>query len=132
MLKLNNYFDIKRLVIALAFTTIVIVLTHIPQELMPSQLQKNDLDKLQHIVAYGIITFLFIFSLKSSPSLLSALLVFIVILVIGIADEITQPFVNRQASLSDLAADIIGIITALLLMVAGKRRFFQNKNQIIR
>lgn len=121
MLKLNNYFDIKRLVIALAFTTIVIVLTHIPQELMPSQLQKNDLDKLQHIVAYGIITFLFTLSLKSSPSLLSALLVFIVILVIGIADEITQPFVHRQASLSDLAADVIGIITALLLIVAGKR-----------
>jgi len=120
MLKLNYYLDIKWLVIALAFTTIVMVLTHIPQELMPSQLQKKDLDKLQHIVAYGIITFLFNLSLKNSPSILSALLLFIAILAIGITDEITQPFVHRQASLSDLAADVIGIILALLLMIGTK------------
>jgi VanZ family protein len=122
MLKLNNYFDIKWLVFAVTFTATVIVLTHIPQEFMPSKLQKSGLDKLQHVVAYGIITFLFILALKSSPSLLSALLVFFAILAFGIVDEVTQPIVGRQASLADLAADVSGIAAGLLLSVVGKRR----------
>lgn len=122
MLKLNNYFDIKWLVFAVTFTAIVLVLTHIPQELMPSQLQKSGLDKLQHIVAYGAITFLFILALKSSPSLNLALFVFFAILAIGIVDEVTQPIVGRQASLADLAANVIGIAAGLLLSVVGKRR----------
>ena len=100
MLKLNNYFDIKWLVFAVAFTAIVLLFTHIPQEFVPSQLQKSGLDKLYHVVAYGAITFLFIFSLKSSPSPLSSLLVFFALLVIGMADEVTQPLVNRQVSLT--------------------------------
>ena len=123
MLKLNNYFDIKWLVLTVTFTSIVLALTHIPQEYMPSQLQKSGLDKLQHIVAYGTITFLFIFALKSSPSLLPALLVFFAILAIGIVDEVTQPIVGRQASLADLAADVIGIAAGLLLSVVAKRQF---------
>lgn len=123
MLKLNNYFDIKWLVLTVAFTSIVLVLTHIPQEFMPSQLQKSGLDKLQHVVAYGTITFLFIFAIKSSPSLLSALLVFFAIIAIGIVDEVTQPIVGRQASIIDLAADAIGIAACLLLSPVAKRRF---------
>lgn len=126
MLKLNNYFEIKWLVIAVTFTAIVILLTHIPQEFMPSQIQKSGLDKLQHVVAYGIITFLFILALKSSPSLLSALLVFFAILAIGIADEVTQTLVNRKASFADLAADVIGIAAGLLLSMVGKRRNKKN------
>jgi VanZ family protein len=123
MLKLNNYFYIKWLVLAVTFTSIVLVLTHIPQEFMPSQLQKSGLDKLQHVVAYGIITFLLIFALKSSPPLFSALLVFFAILAIGIVDEVTQPIVGRQASIIDLAADAIGIAGGLLLSAVAKRRF---------
>ena len=122
MLKLNNYFDIKWLVFAVTFTAIVLVLTHIPQEFMPSQLQKSGLDKLQHIVAYGAITFLFILAIKNSPSLNLALFVFFAILAIGIVDEVTQPIVGRQASLADLAANVIGIAAGLLLSVVGKRR----------
>jgi VanZ family protein len=123
MLKLDNYFDIKLLVFAVAFTAFVLVLTHIPQEFVPSQLQKNNLDKLYHVAAYSVITFLFIFSLKSSPSMLSSLIVFFTLLAIGMADEVTQPLVNRQASFADLAADAIGIVTVLLFSVVGKRRF---------
>ena len=123
MLKLSNYFKINRLVLAVTFTAIVLLFTHIPQEFMPSQLQKSGLDKLYHVVAYGIITFLFIFSLKSSPSLLSSLLIFFAILAIGIVDEVTQPLMSRQASLADLAADAIGIVTILLFSMVGKRRF---------
>ena len=95
MLKLDNYFDIKWLVLAVTFTTIVLLFTHIPQESIPSQLLESGLDKLYHVVAYGAITFLFILSLKSSPSVLSYLLLFFAIVAIGIADEVTQPLVNR-------------------------------------
>ena len=122
MQKLNNYFDTNWLVIAVAFTAIVILCTHIPQELMPSQLQKSGLDKLQHFVAYGAITFLFILSLKSSLSLFSAFLLFFATLILGIFDEVTQPFVQRQASIADLAANVTGIVAALLLSVVGKHR----------
>ncbi len=129
MLKLDNYFKIKKLVLAVTFTAIVLILTHIPQEFVPSQLQKNGLDKLYHVAAYGVITFLFIFSLKSSPSMLSSLIVFFALLAIGMADEVTQPLVNRQASFADLAADAIGIVTVLLLSVVRKRRFQKAKTE---
>ena len=121
MLKLDNYFDTKWLVLAVTFTAIVLILTHIPQQLMPSQLSESGLDKLQHVVAYGAITFLFIFSLKSSLSMLSSLLVFFALLVIGMVDEVTQHLVNRQASFVDLVADVIGMVTVLLFSVVGKR-----------
>ncbi|MHC4538043.1 MAG: VanZ family protein [Planctomycetota bacterium] len=130
MLKLDNYFDIKWLVLAVTFTTIVLLFTHIPRESIPSQLLESGLDKLYHVVAYGAITFLFILSLKNSPSVLSYLLLFFAILVIGMADEVTQPLVNRQASYADLAADAISIVTVLLLSVVCKRRFRYMKKLI--
>lgn len=123
MPKFNNYFDIKWLALAVAFTAIVLLLTHIPKEAMPPRLQENPHDKLHHVIAYGVITFLFILSLKvsSTPFLFS--LLFFAILAIGIADEVTQPLVNRTASLADIAANIIGIVTVLLFSMVGKRQF---------
>ena len=129
MLKLNNYFNIKWLVIAVTFTATVLILTHIPKEVMPSQLQENSPDKLYHVVAYGAITVLFILSLKNSPSMLLALLVFFALLAISIFDEVTQPFVNREASFADIIANVIGIVTVLLLSVVGKRRFRKTKTE---
>jgi len=127
MPKFNNYFDIKWLVIAVAFTAIVLLLTHIPKEAMPLRLQENSHDKLHHVVAYGGITFLFILSVKvsSNPFLFS--LLFFAILAIGIVDEVTQPLVNRTASLADIVANFIGIATVLLLSMVGKRRFQKTK-----
>lgn len=121
MPKFNNYFDIKRLVIAVTFTAIVLLLTHIPKEAMPPRFQENSLDKLHHVVAYGVITFLFIISVKvpSTPFLFS--LLFFAILAIGIVDEVTQPLVNRTASLADIVANFIGIATVLLLSMVGSR-----------
>ena len=129
MLKLNNYFDIKWLVLAVTFTALVLLLAHIPKEVMPSQLQENSPDKLHHVVAYGAITFLFILSLKSSPSMLSTLLVFFALLAIGIVDEITQPLVNREASFADIVANVIGIVMVLLFSMLSKRRFRNTKTE---
>lgn len=129
MLKLNNYFDIKWLALAVTFTAIVILLTHIPQELMPSQLQQGGLDKLLHVVAYGAITFLLIVSVKNPFSLHSALLVSFGLLAIATVDEITQPLVSRQASFVDLAADVIGIIAVLSLSIAAKHQLQKTKTK---
>ncbi len=120
-------FNTKLLITAILFTAIVLILTHIPKEVMPSQLQENSPDKLQHIVAYGAITFLFLISLRTSPTMLSALLLFLAVSVIGAFDELTQPFVNRTASVTDLAADIVGILSALLFFTV-RRQWFLSHN----
>ncbi len=125
MPKLNNYFNIKWLVLAVTFTAIVLILTHIPKEAIPSQLQENSPDKLQHVVAYGTITFLFLISLRTSPTMLSALLLFLVVSAIGAFDEITQLFVNRTASVTDLVADIVGILFVLFFSALRSREFLR-------
>ncbi len=93
-----SYFNLKWLTIATLFTTTIVLITHIPQEIMPERLQISGLDKIEHIVAYGAITFSFILSLKARPSLLSAVILFFAISVLGAVDELTQPLVNRVAS----------------------------------
>jgi len=116
-------FNIKSLTTAILFTAAVIVFTHLPQETMPSSLQEDGVDKLQHVLAYGVITFLFLISLRTSPTMLSALLLFLVVSAIGAFDELTQPFVNRTASVTDLVADIVGILAALFFYTVRRRRF---------
>jgi len=118
-------FNIKSLTTAILFTAAVLVFTHLPQETMPSSLQEDGVDKLQHVLAYGVITFLFLISLRTSPTMLSALLLFLVVSAIGAFDELTQPFVNRTASVTDLVADIVGTLAALFFFTVRKRRFLR-------
>lgn len=117
----NRYFNIKWLLIAVLFTAIVVLLTHVPQQVLPDQLQVGGLDKLAHIVAYGVITFLFILSVRTSPTMLSTLLLFFTISSVATLDELTQPFVNRTASVNDWLADIVGVIIALYTFVFCSR-----------
>lgn len=122
MQKLNDYFEIRWLVLAVALTAIVLVLTHIPQELTPSQLQASGLDKFLHAAAYGAITLILVLSVKASFSLRSALLVLFLLLGVGSLDEITQPLVRRQASIGDLLANAVGILTVLLSSIAYRQQ----------
>ncbi|MHC4167511.1 MAG: VanZ family protein [Planctomycetota bacterium] len=122
MQKLNDYFEIKWLVLAATLTAIVLVLTHIPQELAPSQLQAGGLDKILHATAYGAITLLLVLSVKVSFSMRPALLVLFVLLGVGSLDEITQPLVRRQASFGDLLANAVGILAVLSLSIVCARR----------
>jgi VanZ family protein len=113
----NNYFNLKWLTIATLFIAIVILLTHIPQEVLPTQLQRGGLDKIEHIAAYGAITILFVLSLKARGSVLSASFLFFAILAVATFDEFTQPFFNRTASFIDWVTNIVGIITVLLSFI---------------
>ena len=94
---------------------------------MPSALQKDGVDKLEHVLAYGVITFLFLISLKTSPTILSALLLFLAVSAIGAFDELTQPFMNRTASIADLVADIVGILFVLFFSTMRRRQFLRPK-----
>lgn len=114
MIKVKNFFNIKWLIVAVVFTAIVIFLTHIPEDATPSVLQIGGLDKLAHVLAYGSITLLFVLSLRTSPTMLSASLLFFAILSVGAFDELTQPFVNRTASLTDWLADVTGIFVVFV------------------
>ena len=123
----ETHFNIKLLTTAILVTAAVLVFSHLPQETIPSPLQKDGVDKLQHVFAYGVITFLFLISLRTSPTMLSALLLFLAITVIGAFDELTQPFMNRTTSVTDLAADIVGILSALLFFTV-RRQWFLSPN----
>ena len=125
--KIKNFFNRKWLIIAVTFTAVVLVLTHIPQEAMPSQLQVIGLEKLAHILAYGAITLFSILSLRTSPTLLSASLLFFAILGIGAIDELTQPFVHRTASLDDWLADVTGIFVVFVFKTVQS---FSNYRQV--
>jgi len=118
-------FNIKLLTTAILFISAVLVFSHLPQETIPSPLQKDGIDKLEHVLAYGVITFLFLISLRTSLTMLSALLLFLVVSAIGAFDELTQPFVNRTASVTDLVADIVGILFVLFFSTMRKRRFLR-------
>ncbi len=120
-------FNIKSLTTAILFTAAVLVFTHLPQEKMPSPLQKDGVDKLEQVLVYGVITFLFLISLRTSPTILSALLLFLVVSAIGAFDELTQLFVNRTASVTDLAADIVGILAVLFFSTMRRRQFLRPK-----
>ncbi len=124
-------FNLKRLTIAALFTAAVLLLTHIPQDLMPERLQVSGLDKIEHILAYGAITILFGVSFRDRFSLLSAAILFFAISALGAVDELTQPLVNRIASPIDWLADIVGISVVLLAFVCfnhSKRQAVVNAN----
>lgn len=112
-MKIIKLFNLKWFITAIMTTAGVVFLTHLPQEIMSETLQENNLDKVQHIVAYGMITLFFALSIRNSFSLLSAVILFFFILTIATLDEFTQPFVNRQASPIDWLADMVGIVAVL-------------------
>ena len=99
------------------FTVIVLLVTHIPQEIMPERLKVRDLDKIEHFVAYGTIILLFVLSLRDRFSLLSAAILFFATSALGAVDKLTQPLVNRTASPVDWLSDIVGISVVLLAFI---------------
>jgi len=120
----NTVFEPRRLAVAAVGLLIVLGLTHIPQEVMPRQLQGHFIDKLEHAVAYGTITLLFLWAFRRPPGPKALLILLVVGMAVGALDETTQPLVNRIASTRDFAADCIGIVLvcAVYLMMRLCRR----------
>ena len=106
--------------VATIFTTAVVLVTHLPNESVPKQLQFGELDKIAHMAAYGLITLLFVLSLRTSVTLLSTLLLVFAILIVATFDELSQPFVNRTASLADWLANLIGVALVTFLLTCFK------------
>ena len=112
-------FNKKRLIVALFAMAGLLVSTHIPQKYMPVSLNRFDLDKLLHLFAYGVLAGLMILAIKPPRGLITKLGVLIALILLAIADECTQAFVGRSASIADLQADIIGILIAMTLTAAS-------------
>ena len=112
----------RRLSLALAFQVVVLILTHIPQERMPIDLNRLSMDKAIHTLAYGGLTFLFLlaFGLPRRPLVLVAIVG--CMLVVAALDEWTQGFVGRSSSQADFYADGVGIVLAVVLSLILKRR----------
>ncbi|MBP7051180.1 MAG: VanZ family protein [Phycisphaerae bacterium] len=119
--KTRSGFRRRWLFASLASMALVLVLTHIPQEVMPKVLNRHLLDKVEHVGAYGLITILFLLSLPNGGSRIPAVVGLLVLAGVGILDETTQPLVNRIASVGDYASDLIGIALACLVFLVKKR-----------
>ncbi|MEN6574915.1 MAG: VanZ family protein [Phycisphaerales bacterium] len=100
---------------------LVLLLTHIPQEAVPRVLQRHMLDKVEHIIAYGLIALLFLLSLPNPVRSIPAAAGLVALAGVGILDETTQPFVNRIASVGDYLSDLIGIGLACVVFLVLKR-----------
>lgn len=98
----------------------VITLTHIPQDILSRVLRADPFDKIEHVVAYGVVAvFLFLSLRRPVPGWLF-LAVLAALAVIGVLDEMTQPLVNRQASIIDYAADLVGVALACSVLLVRR------------
>ena len=121
--KIHIWFKLSRLSAAIIFTCLIFILSHIPQKNLPDQLQIFGLDKIIHIIAYGIITYLAISSIKFRPYLRIKLIIFVFVSLLGYFDEYTQSFVGRTCSMVDWLADVAGVVLGLI--------YFEIKNRFI-
>jgi VanZ family protein len=122
MRNIGRLFDLKWLVAAVAAMLFVLAMTHIPQERMPRYLQEHSLDKVEHIFSYGLITLLYLLSVKPKAGRWLPLIIAVGLAAIGAVDEITQPFVDRTCSIWDWSSDVGGIALACLVFVIIRLR----------
>lgn len=97
----------------------VLGLTHIPGPAIPRALQNVAPDKVEHIVAYGLIAGSFLLSLKRPVRPAVLLLGVAALALLGALDEVTQPLVNRTADIGDYLSDLIGLaVSCTVFLVA--------------
>jgi len=97
-----------------------------------------EIDKLYHLIEYGILSFLFLRAfMNSSRRILSGDAVFFTVLatiIFGLTDEIHQAFVpGRSSNIFDWLFDSIGAVAGVLalrlwLKIYAKVRFTKSKN----
>ncbi len=120
-LKFSNWFKLPWFLAAILFICLILGLSHIPQKYLANHMGLSHLDKITHIVAYGIITFLTISSIKFRPYFRIKLIIFVFVVLLGYFDEYTQGFVGRTVSMYDWLADIAGVVLALVYYEVKRR-----------
>lgn len=120
----QNYSMIKSLrhritlILLVLYWLTLFILAHIP---MPQYVRKAGVsDKSLHFLAYLILTFLFWFTIRPDEKVSwrksAGWWVLLIITGYGAADEVIQHLVGRTCDAIDIAANIIGILTGLLLL----------------
>ncbi len=104
----------RRLAVAILCTLCVLVLTHLPLDPTPKAWQDGPfhLDKIEHVLAYGLMATLY---LRALHHYRRRTLFFVVatLVILALVDELTQPLVGRTASVWDFLADLAGASLAL-------------------
>lgn len=109
---MEKFINRKWFIAALGILFLIIVLTHIPQSKITQRINTAYLDKVLHIVAYGILGYMLLRAIRLRSKFISLLIVLGLITVIGAIDESTQPLVQRTASVADWFADCGGVCIA--------------------
>lgn len=102
----------------------LLVATHLPKRV--AGLPTNQADKLVHFVAYAVLAWLLAMAWQASVGRLNARhlkFVWLVVVLYGAVDEMTQPLVGRTASLADWLADAAGAALALIIFQLARRTF---------
>ncbi len=118
---MRSIFDMRRLLLATLATVVVLGMTHVPQAEMPEVLMAGGLDKVEHVVAYGVVGLCYLLAVKRSAGLRVPLAIVLVLAGVAALDEVTQPLVHRSCDIVDWASDAIGITLAWIAAAAVRR-----------
>ena len=116
----KSCFRPRWLMLTLLVAVAVLGLTHIPGQRIPRVLQAHYLDKVEHVVAYGLIAGFFLLSLRRPVRPAVPLIGLAILAALGALDEATQPLVNRIASVADYTCDLIGVVIPGLVLLVGR------------
>ena len=111
-MKCKRTFKIPWLIAALGTLLVIFALTHLPQSVAVRQLNVTSLDKILHIAAYCLLGYMLLRAIRLRSKFVSFLIVLGLVAVIGVLDELTQPLVQRTASIADWLADCGGVCIA--------------------
>lgn len=100
---------------AILSTIILIILTHIPDDMLPMMHDIPFDDKQMHFWAFFIVTFLYgiSFFAPGLKGIVRLLVLSIIMAIFAAIDEYTQQYFGRTACILDYYADIKGILTAI-------------------
>ncbi|TWT65917.1 VanZ like family protein [Posidoniimonas polymericola] len=89
------------------YLVVLVFATHYPADVLPSE-SIIGIDKVVHVLAYGVLGLLIAMRLPQSSAIKTVLLTTAIAFGIGLLDEITQPYFNRMCDPLDLLADLVG------------------------
>ncbi len=107
------------LMAACLLTAMLLVLSHLPQGMVPADLGTGIGDKLPHALAAGLLTLIWVRALGPNGIWRSVGVAFLVVVFIVTLDEITQPLVGRSCTADDWLADLTGAVLALAILGAS-------------